>query len=145
MPSDARHSICFDFYFLYFPLYSQLSFALHRHSILSANMHLQVTQRRKYLLSTAISSSCLHTATQNMDKYPYRDYFCFYLYAFVVVNNTLLTSSCIVHRRKFPTSHRYILINACLCYFISFCIFQIKTCIKISIGCVPTFTGIYSV
>nr|DAU29426.1 MAG TPA: hypothetical protein [Caudoviricetes sp.] len=29
--------------------------------------------------------------------------YCFNAYAFAIVNNTLLTSSCTLHSRKFPT------------------------------------------
>ena len=47
-------------------------------------------------------------ATKSMDKYTqYLEFYCFILYAFEKPKFFLLTSSCTVHSRKFPTSHRY--------------------------------------
>ena len=51
------------------------------------------------------------SATQNMGKYTRIEIlkvftnfsYCFILYAFAITSNTLLTSSCTVHSRKFPT------------------------------------------
>ena len=70
------------------------------------------------------------SATQNMDKYIHIEIlkvftnfsYCFILYAFAITSNTLLTSSCTVHSRKFPTSHRYMPTNTYLCYFVGYCI-----------------------
>lgn len=54
--------------------------------------------------------------------------------------NILLTSSCILHSRKFPNKPSVHTYTLCLLYnCISFSISQIKTCINISIFNIATF------
>ena len=91
----------------------------------------------KYLINT--SFKCI-TATQNMDRYTHIEKIpastCMLL---VMTCHNLLTSSCTVHRRKLPTSHRYILTLALLCYSVSLTISKVKTCIKVPICRISTF------
>ncbi len=91
----------------------------------------------RYLIKTSFK---LITATQNMDRYIHIEKIpasaCMLL-AMTCYN--LLTSSCTVHRLKFPTSHRYILTLALLCYFVSLTISKIKACIKVPICRISTF------
>ena len=91
----------------------------------------------RYLIKT--SFKCI-TATQNMDRYIHIEKIpastCMLL---AMTCHNLLTSSCTVHRLKFPTSHRYILTLALLCYSVSLTISKVKTCIKVPICRISTF------
>ena len=91
----------------------------------------------RYLINT--SFKCI-TATQNMDRYTHIEKIpastCMLL---AMTCHNLLTSSCTVHRLKFPCSPRYILTLALLCYFVSLTISKIKACIKVPICRISTF------
>ena len=78
-------------------------------------------------------------ATKNIDKSVY------FLEKFLVHRvrprcpERQATDVCItLQRRKFPTSHRYILTLALLCYSVSLAISKIKTCIKVPIRRIST-------
>ena len=68
--------------------------------------------------------------------------FCMLLRLQVIRYSQVLVQSTVVNSRL---SHRYIPTFACLGNFVSFWISQIKTCIKISVSMIPTFTNIFSI
>lgn len=98
------------------------------------------------------SVSCF-PATQNMDKPIHTEMFPVSTYMLLIIrryiysqsSNEVLELHCIIHRRKFPTSHRYMFTLAFLCYVVSFCISQIKTCVVIPVCHISTFAFISSV
>ena len=69
---------------------------------------------------------------------------CFILCAFALASQSLLTSSCTVHRRKFPISHRYIGLKS-LSYRVAIRISQIQRCVEVSVRHIPTITPEYAV
>lgn len=113
--------------------------------LISHSLYCNVTMQTQTTLVKFINLNRYHCYSKYGQMYPYREFYCFILYAFNLTSQNLLTSSCIVHSRKFRSSQPYILTFALLCNFVSFCISQIKTCIIISIGTIPTFANIFSV
>lgn len=102
----------------------------------------------KHLLLKIWTNVSISRYLSEQSKIAYISY-CFYEYAFVLIAQTLLTSSCTLHSRYFPTSHRYIFLIAflyhlyvVLCNPINDCISQIQACIHISVFNISTCTSI---